>query len=140
MFALLSMLMMSQADAYVYWGNPELKLEIQRAEGDLLGGTADLRGVRVHKCAGGYTDYFANQVIDPVAGWTVQITGGDLCGVQVRWDSDVEVWSDTFELSSSKLIHAVSLQGTVSEGPFAPFTVTSGAFSGSNPKVRITIQ
>ena len=139
MIAFLALNPLNTANAYVFWGNPELKLEIDRKDGDLTGGDVDLLAVRVHRCGGGYDDYFANQTIDPVAGWTTTIEGGNLCSVQVRWDSDAQVWSNAFTLKSTVLIHTVSIGGPVSKASWTPFTVAAGSFSGTNPNVVITI-
>ncbi|MCB9678035.1 MAG: hypothetical protein H6737_23245 [Alphaproteobacteria bacterium] len=140
MLALLALFVSPNADAYVFWGNPTLKLEIDRSEGDLTGGTVDLLGVRVHKCSGAYADYYADQTIDPVVGWSTTIAGGNICQVQVRWDSDGQVWSSAFTLKSSVLVTSVDIDAPVSSEPWSPYVVASGSFSGSDPEVVITIQ
>jgi hypothetical protein len=128
------------AAAYVYIGNPPLTVQVLRSEGDLTSGSAWLRGVRVHTCGGGYTDYTADVAIDPTEGWSTTITGGDLCGVTVRWETDVVVASSAFELAYEYPTSAVELTGSAyDQVALTPFVVESGTFSGSNPKVRITI-
>lgn len=125
------------AHAYVYWGNPEFKLSIDRTEGDLVSGVADLAGIRVHKCGGGYTDYVADETIDPIVPWTTTIEGGDLCAVEVLWDSVVQVWSSAFALKSNSASHVFYLEGATAQVPLTPFVVTGGTFSGSTPNIHV---
>lgn len=139
MFAILSLLAVAPAEAYVYWGNPEFKLEISRTEGDLIGGQVDLIGVRIYKCGGGFNDYIADATIDPTDGWTTTITGGNLCGARVFWGSDGTVWSNAFTLKSDVDRSDVPLTGTTSSAAWEDWVVASGSFSGSSPVVKVTI-
>jgi hypothetical protein len=123
------------SDAYVYWGNPKLKVDLVRAEADLDSGAADLYGVRVHQCGGGYDDYVVEDDVDPVAGFELTIDGGDLCGVELRWDSDVTATSTgAFVLRYEQVVTAITFDATGSgEADFDPFTVDQGTHTGSTP-------
>lgn len=130
----------SQAQAYVYIGNPPLKLKVVRAEGDLISGDAVLEGVRVYYCGGGYDDYEANVSIDPTQVWTTTITGGDLCSISARWDSDVTVGSSAFEVRYEGLVTSITLTGaTVDTTQWSSVQVDSGTFTGSLPQLAVQI-
>ena len=135
-----ALLLAAPAEAYVYVGNPPLTLQVVRTEGDLVAGSAVLLGVRVHTCGGGYTDYLVDEGIDPTETWTTTIAGGDLCGVTVRWDSDVLVATSSFEVRYEYPTSAIVLTGAAYDPvALAPLVVESGTFSGSSPKVRVTL-
>lgn len=140
MFAILSLLLTPSAEAYVFWGNPELKLEIDRTEGDLVEGDVELVGVRVTRCNGTYNDYMADTPIDPVAGWTTTISGGNLCRATAWWSSDGVIWSSAFTLKSDVEFSPVDIVGPVSSAAWEDWVVTGGTFTGSHPVVKVTIQ
>lgn len=136
----LALFLVPSAQAYVFWGNPELKVEVDRSEGDLLAGEVDLLGIRVHACDSSYTDYTVGATIDPVDGWSTEIYGGDLCSVEILWDSPAYVWSKDFLLKSQATSHTVSIGGTVSSTAWTPYSVAAGSLAGSDPQVVLTIQ
>ena len=144
MFATMAMFWLASTDsasAYVYAGNPALTIHVERNEADLLAGSGVLKGVRVYICGGGYDDYEVDESIDPVEGWSTTIEGGDLCGVAVRWDSDVDLWATSFSVRYEELVTAVTLTGASSDDvAFTPLVVTAGTFSGSAPRLVVTIQ
>ncbi len=130
----------SSAHAFVFIGNPKLHLEVSRAEADLTGGDAYVDLVRVHACGGGYTDYAVEQWVDPTDGWDTTIAGGDLCGVSVKWGSDVSVQSSTFALRYEQLVTQVPF--TTSTGgatSLTPLVVESGTLTGSPPVLQATL-
>ena len=140
MLPFITALYAAPAEAYVYVGNPVLGIRIVRTEGDLVSGSAWLTGVRVHHCGGGYDDYAADELVDPTDGWSTTIEGGDLCGVTVRWDSDVLVDSSSFELRYEYPSTSIVLTGASSdETALTPFVTVSGTFSGSTPELSVTI-
>jgi len=128
------------ADAFVFIGNPKLKIEAVRTESDLVDGEAYLDAVRVHKCGGGYTDYQIDQWIDPVEGWETTISGGNLCGASVKWGSDLLVESSSFQLRYEQVVTHVPFASVAGgEEELTPFVVESGSFSGSNPMLMVTL-
>src|SRR5262245_55895116 len=86
------LLVASPAEAIIYVGNPvNLSFYVDRAQHDLVEGSVVLDTVRVRACGGGYTDYEVDALIDPVAGYDLDIAGGDYCGVSLYWSTDMEL-------------------------------------------------
>lgn len=130
-------LLTNPANAWNTSTNPQIVVKVVRDEADLTGGYAELDGVRVHYCGGGYTDYTANATFDPVQGWSATINGGNLCMVEVIWDSSTFVWSEDFELKSSVTSHNVKITTSENATDWTPFMLADGTFWGSDPKLIV---
>ena len=112
MIALLMTLFVPVADAYVYWGNPTLKLEVNTIDGDALYGASEIMGVRLHRCDADEEeeDIYVFQTIDPVAGWELSIPEGDYCEAQIRWDGPTKVYVSDGVIRSNALVTTLKLE------------------------------
>ncbi len=108
---------------------------------DLTDGTARLDTVRMYFCGSGYQDYVVDEVIDPVAGFSLDIDDGSYCAVDVKWDTPVFTDKNgSFRLKYDEATTSVSLDANeVGQTDFTPFTVTLGSFTGNDPFLGIVI-
>lgn len=126
-------LLCGQASAYTYWGNPSLTITVERAEADLVDGSGWLDAVLVHHCDGTTDTYTVDALVDPVAGYSLTVAGGDLCSVEPLWGGDIAVSGDGFELASSAISTWIPLSGASQCVSWIPFTIVTGAITGSAP-------
>lgn len=132
----------ANTQAIVHGGNPNLHFEVQQGPGYLTEGSVDLDKVRVELCGGGFTDYQVDDTIDPVDGFDLTISGGDLCGVELFWDS--EMFLDgvgplgAFSLSYDKASTYVPLPAQPQA--LTPWTPETGIVHGGNPNLTLSIQ
>lgn len=133
----------STAEAIIHGGNPHLDFFVTPPEGTLSGGDVDVDRIRVHNCGGGFTDYIVNETIDPVEGYGLDITGGNLCGVTVFWDSDMYLdgnnVSGDYTIRYDDDLTYVPLGNPTSAVPLAPFFVEDGIIHGGNPHLDLEI-
>jgi len=133
-----------ESPAFVYVGNPILGFRIDRPQGDHIDGSVTLTSVRVIDCAGGHTDYEVNKTIDPVAGYEVQITGGDLCGVTYNWGSSIDINGtgslDDYTVQSTASSTTVALGHLIMPAHLTQWSVTVGSMSGGGPQVFTYIE
>ncbi len=132
---------LSQAHAYIFIGNPGTTISVDPA-GGLTEAEATVDAIRVHKCGGGYTTFDIDETVDLIAGITIDIQPGDLCGVSVDWGSDVTFGTDAWSGTYDEPYTSVTLDGSPSTVSTAltPFEVTSGTFSGSPPRLVVTVE
>jgi hypothetical protein len=139
----LSLLLATSAHAFLYGGNPAVRVFVQRPAGDLVSGSVELQKVTVHPCAGGYTDYAVGEVIDPVEGYTVQIAGGDLCGLRFWWASDMELDGDgtlgAFSLLYGEAYTNISIDPDIVSVALTPYDLVSGSMTSGAPRLSVTI-
>lgn len=129
------------ARAYVFIGNPVAKGVVDRPAHDLVGGSATLDKVRMHRCGGGYVDYPVGASIDPTEMWSVAIDAGDWCGLSVVWDGAVSIDGPSFTVSYEEPYTSVGIDGPdPSSTPLTPFTVVDGTFSGTSPRLYAWIE
>lgn len=124
----ISSLFVLSAHAYIFVGNPEAGVRLEVPGASLTYADADVDFIRVHQCGGGYTQFEVDAAVDLVAGFTVDIDPGNLCGVSVKWASDVDFGGSGFDATYSEGHTSVTLGGspsTVWTG-LTPFTVVSG--------------
>ena len=138
-------LLLPQAQAVVYGGNPGVTIEVGRAENDLVSAEVLLTKVRVAYCGSGYTDYTVNETVDMVEGYTLTILGGNLCAIIPYWGEDLLMEGNgqygAFSLLYENNTTPVTVQaGGTMTAPLVPFTWESGVVYGGNPEVKITIQ
>lgn len=135
----LSFALSTDAGAVIYLGNPTLNVRVDRPLGDYVEGTVDFDKVRVHHCAGGYTDYTVAKTIDPVAGYDVDIDAGNHCGVTFFWDSVMDIDGPAYTVRYSGSTTAVTLDTPIDPVALTPYTVISGSMSGGGPQLVVTI-
>lgn len=122
------------ATAITYSGNPSLQFHVERPAGDLISGNVKLNKVRVYRCNNaGWTDYSVNGWIDPVAGYSVTVDGGDLCGAQWYWGSSMTLTGVGFTATMDDPNTAVQFGNPTAPTSLAPVTVTSGTMTGAAP-------
>lgn len=130
------------AHAFVYAGNPKLTLEVESGD-DLTDGEVTLDVVRVHACGGGSTDYQVNEEIDPVAGYELDIGGGDLCSVTLFWSDDMLLHGVEggvpFSLEHVQSSTQVDISGQP-EWTALPTDGVNGFVYAGNPKLHVTVQ
>ena len=136
--AALSTIAASPAHAHSYSGTVILELTMDRTEADFVSGTVHVDKVRVHACDSSYVDYPVDQTVDPVLGFGVLVSGGDLCGATWYFDSDIEIDGydskfGAFSLVSTDTTAWSSLEPTLVWTPLTSFSVTSGTMGGSGP-------
>lgn len=131
------------AGAIIYNGNPNLGFRVDRPAGDYLSGSVTVDKVRVHHCAGGYTDHSVNDTIDPVDGYTMAIPSGDECGLTFYWSSALTIDGDgalgAFTVSHSGSTTSVTLEDEIPPTLLGGCTVTSGQMSGGCPWLLVHI-
>jgi hypothetical protein len=132
----------TSAWAYVWFGNPtNVVVRVDRPEEDVASALAVVTAVRMHACAGGYTDYPVGATVDLADPLEVEVDSGEWCGVSVRWGSELTVvgsgWTAVYDEPHTTL--------PVDENPEAvrealtPFTVAAGPFSGAPPRLQVTL-
>lgn len=133
-------LVAAPAHAMIYGGNPDITMWADRAQHDMIDGYVKLGKVRVNLCGGGVVDYVVNAEIDPVEGYTVNVAGGDFCGVTLFWDTDMTInggtgtgWGIAYTPSSTYVPIASMV------APLTPFTLLYGVIYGGNPDFHIAI-
>lgn len=132
----------STAHAYIFVGNPTTTAKLVLPGQTLTQADAYVDYVRVHKCAGGYEQIEVDAVVDLLAGFTVDTSPGDLCGVSVKWDSDVTFGNGSFDAVYDDPHTSVALDGSPSTvtANLTPFEVTSGTWPGGLPKLVVTVE
>jgi hypothetical protein len=124
---------LSTAHAVVYVGSPTLGFRVDRAAGDYTGSSVVLDKVRVHHCAGGYTDVQVDETLDLVDGATVSIPSGDHCGLTWYWDSALDIDGPTYTVRYAQATTGVTLDDEIPPVALTPYTVVSGTMSGGGP-------
>jgi hypothetical protein len=131
------------AQSTIYWGNPNLGFRVDRPAGDYTGGAVTLDRVRIHHCGGGSTDYPVGQTIDPVAGYSLQIAGGDHCSVTLTWSTSMDVEGDgslgSFTVRYGQETTTVELSAEIAPVALTPYSVVSGSMSGGAPWLMMSI-
>lgn len=140
----LILLLIAPAHAFLYGGNPAVRLDVQRASADLVSGDVDLTKLRVHYCSGGFADYTVGQTIDPVAGFTQVISGGDICDLRFYWGSDMMLDGSgslgSFSLLYGEAYTTVPVDPAIAIVPLTPFELVSGSMTSGAPGLRVTIE
>jgi hypothetical protein len=133
----------NEAHAVIYTGNPDLGFRVDRPADDYIDGTVDLAKVRVHHCAGGYTDYTVDDTIDPVQVNHVAIAAGNECGLTFYWDSNLDIDGygslGAFTVRYSEATTYVPLSTDIDPVALTPYTVVSGSMSGGSPWLMVSI-
>ena len=128
------------AEAVVYQGNPTAGFHVDRPAGDLVSGSVSLTKLRIHACNGTWTDYPVGAIVDPVAGYSLVVSGGDLCGATWYWGSAMVLQGNNgaaFTLSYGAGTTSISF--APSSAALTPYTVVSGTVSGSGPRLYGTM-
>lgn len=136
---LLAALLSSPAEALIYLGNPSLGFRVDRPAHDYVEGTVELDKVRVHHCGGGSTDYPVGEVIDPVEGYALTISGGNHCGLTFYWDSVMDIDGPTYTVRYEEATTNVTLAEEIDPVVLTPYDVISGSMSGYGPRLIVTI-
>jgi hypothetical protein len=127
------------AHATVYTGNPNIDFHVDRPmQHDLVSGDVTLDHVRVSYCGGGHTDYAVNDVVDPVAGYSLTINGGDLCSVTFAWSTSMYLDGSNFTVGYDATSTTVQVGANMSAS-LSPYRVVSGNPSGGAPVLFVTI-
>lgn len=129
----LGLLLANVASAVQYVGSPVLTFRVDRPAGDYVEGSVTLTKVRVHHCAGGYTDVSVGQAIDPVQVQEVEIPEGDHCSLTFYWSTDLDIDGPAYTVRYSETTTSVPLSTSIAPVSLSPWTVTSGTMSGSGP-------
>lgn len=127
------------ASAGIYGGNPKIMVELERYEDDITVAVADVAQVDVVHCDDTVDEYIVGEEVDLEAGWSLDIDGGDLCRVVIEWDSVIEAESAAWTIEVSRNNTTIPVDGPIPGQVMAPFTVTSGTYSGTNPVLQLTI-
>jgi hypothetical protein len=131
------------AHAFLFGGNPDVRVEVQRPAGDLLSGSVELQTLRVHSCSGGYTDYPVGDAIDPVEGATIAIAGGDLCALRFYWATDMSLAGygtlGSFALLYSEPYTTISVDPEIVSVPLTPYDLVSGSMTSGAPRLTVTV-
>ena len=142
-FSLLALLsnLPAISSAIVHGGNPNVHFHVDQAPGYLTQGSVDLDKVRVEYCAGGFSDYTVDETIDPVAGFDLSISGGDLCSIELFWDSEMMLDGagplGAFSLNYNQTSTWVPLPAQPQA--LTPWTPEAGIVHGGNPNIYLSI-
>jgi hypothetical protein len=131
--ALVALALPVPAHAVIYIGNPTLGFRVDRPANDYVDGSVYLIGVRVHYCGGGYDDYAVGQTIDPVAGYTVTVSGGNLCGATWAWGSTMSIEGPAYDLEAYDDTTFFAIDGDIDPVALEDWDVVSGTYSGLGP-------
>lgn len=137
--ALLLLPISGSAQAAIYSGNPEIWIDIDRPAHDFLGGSVILEAIQVHTCSGGLATYVHNVAIDPVAGWSTHVGGGDLCGITLVWGGDLSIQGPTYSLLYSVAATEIPIGTTIPAVALTPFSVVAGNYQGAAPSLLVTL-
>lgn len=127
------------AHAVIYAGTPNLGFTVARPQFDYVSGSVYLTKVRVHKCAGGYTDYAVGQTIDPVDGYSLGIASGNYCSLTFYWGSTMEIDGPAYSLEYDEATTTVPLATEIAPVALTPYDVVSGSMTGGGPKLLTLI-
>jgi hypothetical protein len=142
---LASHLLVSDAHASVYVGNPALWVHVDRPAHDFTTADVLLEGVEVHYCGGGSSEYVVDENIDLVDGWGITIGGGNLCGVTFHWDSVLVIdgirngvgFSVGYGNASANT--HVPIGSTIGPVALTPVQVLGGTFPSGSPLLLMTL-
>ena len=137
MYFFLSLVTLS-SPAAVFYGNPKASFKVDRPEGDYIDGSVYVYALRVTNCSGTETSYAVKQWVDPVAGYTLTINGGDLCEATWEWDSDFEINGPGYSLGASPTNTTFDLEHIIPVR-LQPYEVDSGSYTGHPPFVLMTL-
>ncbi len=115
------------ADAAFWGGTPDLGFKVDRPAGGFVDGDVYVHKLRVHHCDGSHQDYTINQWVDPVAGHSVQVQGGDLCSATWYWTNDVDIDGNGFSVTAWPDTTTVNLES------IKPVEMLPHRYSGSAP-------
>lgn len=139
--ALLALGLATPSQASVFLGNPKLGFHLERPQGDLITGTVVVDRVEVEHCDGTVDTYVLDEIVDPVTGHTVTISGGDLCNATWFWSSDFLVEGDgsqgTFEVLSDEPSTTVDLEDL--NAVALPWQALTGNPGSPSPKLHPSI-
>jgi hypothetical protein len=127
------------AQAVIYIGNPVLDFRVDRPAGDYVDGSVTLAKVRVHHCAGGYTDVTVNDALDPVQVYSVAIPAGDQCSLTFYWNSALDVNGPAYTVRYAQSTTAMTLSTDIAPVALTPYSVVSGSMSGGGPWLLASI-
>ncbi|MES2641728.1 MAG: hypothetical protein V4850_19705 [Myxococcota bacterium] len=142
---LASHLLVADAHASVYIGNPALWVHVDRPAHDFTAADVLLEGIEVHYCGGGSTEYPVDEIIDPVAGWGMEIGGGNLCGVTFHWDSVLVIdgtrngTSFSVGFGNASANTYVPIGSTIWPVALTPVQVLAGTFPAGSPLLLMTL-
>lgn len=140
----LALALLPSAHAVIYGGNPGLTIDAVRVPNDLTEGSVDLAKVRMHACAGGFTDVTVDDTIDPVASHTVAVPAGNWCGVTLYWDSSMILEGNSpagpYTLAYDEPTTYFALATPIPLVYLTPYEVVTGVIYGGNPGIQLTIQ
>jgi hypothetical protein len=125
-FLLAALAFSTTASAGIYTGNPNVNFQATRADMDFIAGTADVQFVRIHNCDGSHDDYDVVATVDPVLGFDVTVSGGDLCAAEVFWGSNVYITGKSFTLKAAPGSTVVDL-APLNDADLTPFAVVAGS-------------
>lgn len=138
LFPLLAFLV-HPASAVQYNGTPIVTWRVDRPLNDFVGGDVELTKVRVHHCAGGYTDVTVGSSGDPTVHGTFAIPSGNHCALTFVWGSDLEIDGPSYSLVYDAAITFVPLAAELEPKALTPYDVVAGSFSGT-PYLVLTIE
>lgn len=143
MFTTLLLLLVPSASAIIYGGNPELTLQVTRPTGDLDDGGVLLHKVRLVACGGGWTDFVIDETIDPVVGYTLDVSAGDWCTARFYWDNDLILngtnSNGSYRMRYEQDVTVVTLGSPIVPVALTPYVTVFGIIYGGNPELHVVI-
>jgi hypothetical protein len=130
--------LVTAADAVQFTGNPILDFRVDRPTDDYVQGSVTLATIRVHHCAGGYTDVSVGEAIDPVEVNSYGIPAGDHCSLTFYWATDLDIDGPSYTVRYAQGTTAVPLDTTIDPVALSPWTVQQvrGLEGGVGPAAR----
>ena len=126
---------LTPAHAYLFGGTPDIPVdvEVDNVLNQYTSGSVLLDKVRVYACNGSYLDYNVGLWVDPVAGHTEHIQGGDLCGIRYYFGSAMTLHgvnsNGAFTVVFDEPFATVDIDPEIANPAITPYTVTQGTTS-----------
>ncbi|MCA9490407.1 MAG: hypothetical protein KC621_10800 [Myxococcales bacterium] len=124
---------LTPAHAILIGGNPNVGVSIDNVLGQYDDGSVYITKVRAMECGGGYTDYTINKWVDPVAGYTLTIDGGDLCNIRYYFGSPMTLHgtnaNGAFTVTYDEPYGTIDIDPEIATPALTPYTVPQGATS-----------
>jgi hypothetical protein len=119
-----------------------VKLQVDRAAGDLTSAVGTLDAVRMHACGGGYTDFAVDEELDLTTQVTVTVSAGAWCGVSALWGSSLVISNGSWTVEYAEPYTSAVIDSNPEDTSVAltPVDVVSGTPSGLPPRLYVTVQ
>jgi hypothetical protein len=138
-------LLSPSAWAVTYAGNPTIRITLHDPLSYVDASSVDIVGVRIYNCGGGHTDYYDSGTVDLLDSWSTVITGGNLCGARVYWDSTLVMTgtdgsSNPLELQYDEAYTDIYFAEPIGDVPLSQYKVITGSYSGGTPYLATKIE